>query len=74
LFSSVSKNKPRGRPALGGEIADQRGGAKDRGEYRQAAGAFAERLNVMREQMKGSDRRFSARPLRINPQGSAVQK
>ena len=39
-----------------------RQGAADRGQHRQAAGAVAERLNVMREQMKGSDRCFRCAP------------
>jgi hypothetical protein len=37
-------------------------GALSLPEYRQAAGAIAERLNVMREQMKGSDRCFRCAP------------
>ena len=48
--------------AISSQAAHARRGAKDCSEYRQAAGAVAERLNVMREQMKGSDRCFRCAP------------
>jgi hypothetical protein len=36
--------------------------ARRSGEYHQTAGAIAERMNVMREQMKGSDPCFRCAP------------